>query len=557
MMVGSVLEMYVTHFGWIGFNAIMTIFFATFIIYLPLVFGIASAWFEGIQNTDTRPGVLTSLRRIELKLLSFVVVFMLCAVPFVPLSLDQLSVIPTNAGLHIDTPVDEHTVSNDPTTLSGPMGAGLTAARSQFGEPSVPIFWMLVMQVSSGITHAAVQSVPASFDIRAAQMALGDFSFQDQGLASELNEFIDDCYLVARGKFDRWSTNGQFSEIAPVDTQEKLKKEPDMINWIGSPVFRETPGLYAQCNDIDVCGSSPQSSELIAGWPYNERRDGIRESAIQVNDPGQPWCKEWWEDGDVGLRARILNSSNSPGLDNPLTSLSNFTELLFNTVRLRGDLELARDIAVERAIQTSRATAQHRDNPLYGANDSADRAGDSTLGNSLVQIVGGAGALYTSGKAVTQGMLLKSASYVLQGSLLFIIYALLPFILLFTAMSPTTMITGGLFIFSVKFLTALWAWANFLETKLHEALFPEWPDVGFVEVFMDFGETAEPEAIYNIVSVLNYLVFPMVWLMVVGFAGVQLGRGLSAGITNTSGATSAAASAGMSGAKGAASKGLR
>jgi len=187
MTVGSTLEMYVTHFGWIGFNLIMGLLLATFLIFIPLVGGLASAWFDGIRNTDTRPGVLSSLRRIELRLLSFVVVFFLCAVPTIPLEMDELSVIPQNAGHHINTPENRHTVTNDPSTLNGPMVDSLTLG----GAPKVPIFWMLVMQLSSGLTYAATSAVPDVFDLRATQVALGQFAFHDQALSSELNEFVN------------------------------------------------------------------------------------------------------------------------------------------------------------------------------------------------------------------------------------------------------------------------------------------------------------------------------------------------------------------------------
>ena len=557
MTVGSVLEMYVTHFGWIGFNVIMTLLMTTGILFVPLIAGIASAWFNGVKNTETRPGVLSSLRTIELKILSFTVVFFLCALPSYPLKTTELSVIPQNAGVHLTTPESSHSIDNDTSTLKKPMKAGLSEATSNYGVPNVPIYWMLVMQVSSGITHAAVRAVPETFDIKAAQVAFGEFSFQDQHLASELNEFIDDCFLVARGKFDRWTTNGQFEKNASAKTKKLLEKNPDMVNWIGSPIFRNTPGLYARCNNIDKCGSSPQASEMITGWPFDANRDGIRESTHQTNDPGQPYCKEWWDNDKHGLKKRILRESFAPGVtNNSTTALIKATQLLWNVGKFKGSLERARDVAVERAIQTSRVRARHRDNPLYGANNSADRNWGG-FSETITGTVGAVGAVWTSNKAVVQGSLLKTASYILQGALLFIIYALLPFVMLFTSMSPATMLTGGLFIFGVKFMTVLWAWANFIENKMHEALFPDWPNVQFSEVFLNFGMKAEAESMYNIVGALMYVVFPMVWLMVVGLSGVQLSRGINTALSSTGGAASSATNAGMKGAIGGATIGRK
>jgi len=546
MTVGSPLEMYATHFGWISFNLIMGLLMSSFIILTPLVIGVASAWFSGIQNTGNRPGVLSAMRRVELRLLTFVLVFLFCARPSVPLELDELNVeVVGQGGLHAATETVNYAPSDDPTNAAAPMGTNISALKASFGgDPVVPYFWMLVMQLSSGLTHAFVGVFPETFDIQAAQQDLREFNFHDQGLASELDAFRDDCYKVARAKFDAWTTDGRFYDNALVsaETRELLEEHPDMVNWIGSPIFRDTPGLYAACPSVNVCGTSPQAMQDIGGWPYDQLRDGPREATYAANGFGRPYCQEWWEHEDRGLRGRILTSTQ-PGGNETNLDLGRYVGILWTMLSERGDLQHAEDVAIQRTIENNLTTAAVYTNPILGANDSANRGVNHGVGPELL---GALGSMWGGAKAAVTTKVLKTALYMLQGVLLFLVYALLPFALLFTGMSVRSVLTGGLLIFGLKFMTGIWALTYFIDQTLHQMLFPDWGETSLTNILNRPVHIAEAEAVFNMVAMGMYVIFPLIWLTIIGWAGVEIGRSVGQSMGNTEQSASSSGSTGMS-----------
>ncbi len=47
-----------------------------------------------------------------------------------------------------------------------------------------------------------------------------------------------------------------------------------------------------------------------AGWAYNAARDTEYDPAAPPTW-GKPYCKEWWEDGSIGLREKLINEADA------------------------------------------------------------------------------------------------------------------------------------------------------------------------------------------------------------------------------------------------------
>jgi hypothetical protein len=74
------------------------------------------------------------------------------------------------------------------------------------------------------------------------------------------------------------------------DISEEQSRE---VDWVGSSFYLTTPGYY----DHD------HSRSPRAAWPYDASRD---DGLSDTGGGGYPACKEWWSDGDAGLKNRLL-----------------------------------------------------------------------------------------------------------------------------------------------------------------------------------------------------------------------------------------------------------
>ena len=69
---------------------------------------------------------------------------------------------------------------------------------------------------------------------------------------------------------------------------------------MGSHVYGTTAGYY------DTLRPTMQ----VAGWAYNAARDTEYDPAAAPTW-GKPYCKEWWEDGSIGLRVKLVNEADA------------------------------------------------------------------------------------------------------------------------------------------------------------------------------------------------------------------------------------------------------
>ena len=116
----------------------------------------------------------------------------------------------------------------------------------------------------------------------------------DPRLRQEVSDFFSQCYIPARSKY-------QAERPATAAVNALLSTYgPDDPDWMGSHVYRDTPGYY------DTLRPSMQ----ISGWAYNAARDTEYDPAAPPTW-GKPYCKQWWEDGAIGLREKLINEADA------------------------------------------------------------------------------------------------------------------------------------------------------------------------------------------------------------------------------------------------------
>ena len=288
MSVDSYLELFTTLFGWSFYNILWDVLVGTGIVYLPFLGILIDNWREPAQGGEFGTVTGLSLRRMELEMFIALLVVVLAGQP--------AALTPLNAGTLSYTP---------PPTLANPAPPVATVAASQStygtegfnGSPAtvnVPAWWYAVMAISSGFNHAVVEGLPASSDMRTYEQQARLATIADPRLRQESSDFFSECFIPARSKY-------QAERPATAAANALLTTYgPDDPDWMGSHIYRNTSGYY----------DTLRPTKQIPGWAYAPARDTEYDPATPPTW-GKPYCKQWWEDGAIGLRQKLIDEADA------------------------------------------------------------------------------------------------------------------------------------------------------------------------------------------------------------------------------------------------------
>jgi hypothetical protein len=491
MATGSFLELYLTIFGWLMYENIWNILADTGLLYLPFLGLFITHVRKPMESMEGMDAASASQNRIEVSIAFMLTVIVLAGAPFfdlAPATLDYTKPCTAN------TLAGGATGTNYDTEFNA---AGLGGATAH-----VPPWWYAVMAVSSGATASAISSIPCSNDYRMARHRLNTDSIQDPKLKRELQEFATACYMPSRSDY-----------LAEKPTLPAAIPEDD-TEWLGSQYFLNTAGKYYN----DTAYRAPVE---IPGFPYNAARD-TEYPATAIPAWGRPYCSEWWGNGAVGLRNKLLDEVEPNFLTQVQTVLPgwlgiNATEAENRTIRRLLDV-----------TESARPNGQTYSG--YGQNEGAG----SWLGSLYNHGAAVVGTVATQITEYPKMYMVREAVVVVQAVVLMAIYMLLPFVLLFSSFAWDKMILMAVVIFAVKFWTFLWAVAYWLDNNLIEAVQPGW-----LAVFVA-NDTTLSDDIIEFVVMGMYIGLPMVWTSLVTWAGVQMSGGFD-GFTRRSTGTAQSA----------------
>ncbi|MGX2040264.1 conjugal transfer protein TraG N-terminal domain-containing protein [Methylocaldum sp. MU1018] len=123
---------------------------------------------------------------------------------------------------------------------------------------------------------------------------------------------------------------------------------------------------------------------------------------------------------------------------------------------------------------------------------------------------------------------IREAAPVGQAVLLMLIFALMPFVLLFGEFSVGTLLTLTITLFAVRFLTFLWAAAVWLDNTLQQALNP----TGWFDFAVDKTDYTVSEVVIDLVTGTMFTIVPLLWLGMLGWAGYRAGGAVDSFINN-------------------------
>ena len=157
------------------------------------------------------------------------------------------------------------------------------------------------------------------------------------------------------------------------------------------------------------------------------------------------------------------------------------------------------------------------------SNDTEAPSSGGGFGSWLAGFLGTGGTAYHGIEQRATFYALQQAAPIGQSLILMAIYLCLPFVLVFSGYSIETVLLAGLGIFAVRFLTALWALATWVDTAMVKALGISWWDAD--------GDNGVATIVAEISGNLLFVGLPVVWFLVLGWAGHHLSAsGLAGGL---------------------------
>ncbi len=583
MNVGSLLEIYTTMFGWSIYNAMFDLFRATGLILVPFIIMLVKNWKEPLQSQNDKAASVVSQSRVTIDSMAMLAVFMLAVVPILGLGVNEVryrvACTDQTGGTDVYTDV-----------VGSSTGTTYDASLAAINNVRIPVLWMLVMQVGSGVNAALSSSFLCFEDIKGLDQQLRNLTIKDQSLRREYFRFANECYLPAKSKYAEAMRGGNYHNYVeplaesfittPLSFYSSMPERDDFF-YMGSYFYQQTSGFYKEFN-VSTCPSQPggcgfKARSGVFNWPINQVRDRYPEDLVNNPDPnnplyGKPYCDEWWTDSNRGLRGKLLQSieastvyqEKQPGDQRWEAILKSMKNAYVSSAYTDQELE---DIIIKRYVAEDPPSFTPDKGGLFGNNDFADINFNTplqNLENAAAGIAGlGAAALASRGKfaAVKSGaskgsqsfalqladfytnmLIAKQAAPMVQAVLLMMIYMLLLVYFIMSNYDIDATIQVIFVILAFQFFTTIWNFADYLDAQLFVSMYPDATLLGGVATY------GPNRLILDVVLTILYVVAPFLLLWIMNMAGAKVnniasGLGSMGKTGKTTGASTAARNA--------------
>ena len=280
MVANSLQDVYSLLYGWHIYGRLWSILEDTGLILAPFIFALINISVEARNSgADEGNAGFLSVKRMETKFLSLVIVLLFVCMPF------------KHGGFSANVKtVDFHQNINECRPLISNVAAqeleGNIADRMEaiVGNEYVhmPLFWGFLNSLSTALVSASIQALPCSDSITFASYQFNQESITDRKLLDELEAFYDECYKYGRFKYSKLKYSSP-----------ELTGDED-LSWVGNKTFLDHPELY---NQIRFGPVDPTK------WPADDRfKDTQRPSLKFIS------CKTYWSAPGIGLADRVFNS---------------------------------------------------------------------------------------------------------------------------------------------------------------------------------------------------------------------------------------------------------
>lgn len=482
MSVTGYLALYTTLLGWQQYQNLWNIAVGTGLIYLPFISIVLTTTLGPFTSMGAKDAAQIAVRRLIIQILIAFFVILFAAEPLIPLEPNVLHFEPrcSESGKSV-TP--GHTGTTYDNTFPVPTGV------------KVPMLWYFVMALANGVTHAASQGLTCSpLPYRELHTQLNTAQIQDPALRQETAQFYRNCYVPAYATY----LSGQLTPTQHAQVEASLTQNgKEDIGWLGSHTFLSITGFY----------DAHKAPQPISDFAFDPQRDQEESQVPNHSLWGNPDCKSWWTDPQHGLAKRLKQ-----------TLPPSFWQQLLHS---GGDPQQLQDATLKTLIHQD-ATHQQ---PVSALARGYESLNDNGTGDYLSRFIGAPlGILQESLSFFPKLHLLINALPVIQGALLFAIYAFLGLAIPFSRYRIAFCVTGAIVLFSLIFCSFLWNLTAWFDDYLIQALYPKVGNVaGFGGVLNDVSASSVNELFVDMIIGTLYVILPLLWMGVMSWAGYHAG----------------------------------
>jgi len=357
----------------------------------------------------------------------------------------------------------------------------------------VPVWWFFMHSISKAVTGGAVAAIPCGTDLRQMRMDVDATRIDDPVLAQEVGDFVHDCYGPSRAKLFMGR---------PTLSDDQMND----VTWIGSNYFLDNAGFY----------DTYHSNTPRTAWPYDATRDA---GLAQVDSGGgYPTCRQWWSDGNSGLRARLLAQVDP--------------DLLTRMGRWAGFL--SQNEVNDSVIRAAVAPRQQKMNQGSVYTDYGGQI-EKTLPNIVTRGAGDLGMTMGSLGFFPAMDVVRQALPMVLSLLKMALVICIPLVLVFGTYELKALVAVSCVEFALFFVDFWFQLARWLDSTILDALYG-WgfganrphsnfdPLIGLNNAFGDM--------LLNFVMATMFLILPSLWVTALGWVGVRAGgvlQGLASG----------------------------
>lgn len=497
MMVNGPLEIYSIVIGAKQFDNMFNILVSFGIAFIPLLV-IFIRNIDRMFETQFDHAADTSIRKVGIELFIYVFSIMLFVAPTHKLDVTGIKYQPTCS----------------PTASTSSFGdTGTTYDNDeafehlQYEDIRIPYGLAFILTATSGITNAAISSLPCKTDVQAMQNVVDTTKLTPQ-LSQSVNRFENECFLEARSKFDHKTPDLSSYQ----STMNNFGGQSD-LGWMGSHVFQQ---LY-------YSNMYPQSP--VAGFPYNEYPSQYdahnKKAGVATPKWGFPSCSEWWSDPDHGIQSQLVKTADDHQSHNPhvgyiplSTKIQSWLQSVKRFAHLGSQMTPEDVISYSLLYDKNAGGGFGRNYGGYMDNSSGSHSMGTGIGQPILATVG-QGLDASLGSIKRQEVMQEIP--ILQAVLLAICLA----------MGPLILILGNYqigVIFSYYFILSSILAITFIEKFIH-----------YLELSLDASQSYGLHALqstYVLYNVFTKLYFgaPLLFLMLMSICGVKAGGALSKGL---------------------------
>lgn len=504
MMVNSPLEIYGAVIGAEVYDDFFNILYSFGFVYLPLLF---IALF-GIRTLLESPfGYRVAIGRAYWHLGAWVVAVMFALVPIYPLSVNSITYTPA-----CSVGAQTSTYGNTGTTYDQILSS------QSFPDINVPPLMAFFMEAFSGVTNAAISSLPCNTDVPAIQGTIDTTKLSPQ-LALSVKRFQTECFSKAAAAM----TNQSPDPSTYQDIENQYGGASD-LGWVGSHVYQQ---LYY---------STIYPSTPVVGFPYNNfpypyQSYNQQQSNIPTPQWGFPNCEQWWSDPVFGIQSQIVNAVQQHQPNDPHLGTTSITDEVSNWLQKMASgsnvgsqvtsadaisYSLLYDKGSQSAFSNNSFSNYVNDNGMDNGSDVRDITGSLWVTRALTSFAADAGQGFEMISSSMQRVEIQHQVEIMQAVLLTILISVGPLVMLAGNLRMGVIFTYFFLIGSVIFMAFLEQLIHYLEMSIYES-------TGILNSLTSIG--TEFPYIYNIFTKL-YQYAPFIYLAVMSWCGVAAGAGI-------------------------------